>query len=435
MKAIRRLLRRLASWSTWRRDEAILRGEIEEHLRLQTAENVRAGMSITEARRQAVLKFGSVEAVKDIHRDQRGLPLIEALARDTRHALRRLRRTPAFTAAAIVTLAVGIGANTAVFAVVDTILIRPLSYPQADALVGVWHVAPGLPGFGGDIGLSPSMYFTYREENRTFEHFGMWSISGVSVTGTAEPEQPRSLSVTHGVLDALGVHPLIGRWFTQADDAPGSPDTVMLTWGYWQRRFGGDPAIVGRTLTINSRPHTVIGVMPKEFRFERDPELILAARFDRRTMFLGPFQGQGLARLKRGVTIEQANADVARMLGAWLHAWSPNPGLDFRIFENTGENVFRLTADAVGAQYASFRAQYEYSSRTGSDLNEDLLVQIGEQPAMRHYDVANRNRNKFTGQMDVSPNEFLTLSASGLRLAMRRMSVAGPSVSRTCRSG
>ena len=350
MKAIRRLLHRLISWTTWGRDEAILRAEIEEHLRLQTTENVRAGLSPAEARRQAVMKFGSVEAVKDVHRDQRGLPFMEALVRDTRHALRRLRRTPGFTAAAIVTLALGIGANTAVFAVVDTILIRPLSYPQADALVVVWHDAPGLPGSVGNIGCSPSMYFTYRAENRTFEHFGLWSIAGASVTGTAEPEMPTSLTVTHGVLDAFGVQPLMGRWFSQQDDTPGSPETVILTYGYWQRGFGGDASIVGRTMTINGRPHTVIGVMPQEFRFQRDPELILPARFNRGETFLGPFVAQGLARLKPGVTIEQANADVARMLGVWLNAWSPNPGLDRRIFVDSrlAPKLQPLKHDIVG---------------------------------------------------------------------------------------
>jgi len=349
MKTLRRLFQRLTSWATSAQDEEILRAEIEEHIAMQTAENLRAGLSPIEARRQALLKFGDVEAIKEIYRDQKGLPFVETLMCDTRHALRRMRKAPAFTAAVIVTLALGIGANTAIFGVIDSILIRPLAYPHPEALVGVWHTAPGLPGLA-IIGCSPSMYFTYREENRSFEHFGLWSSGGASITGVAEPEMPRALFVTYGVLDAVGVKPLLGRWFSQSDDTPGSAETVMLTYGYWQRRFGGDTSLVGRTLTIDSRPRTVIGVMPREFRFQRDPELILPQRFERNDTFLGPFLGQGIARLKPGVTMEQANADVARMLPLWLNAWPPNPGMNRTVFQDArvGPRLQPLKQDIVG---------------------------------------------------------------------------------------
>ena len=350
MKTLRRLFWRLTSWATSAQDEELLRGEIEQHIAMQTAENLRAGLSPIEARRQALLKFGNVEAIKDTYRDERGLPLIETLFRDTRHAIRRLRRAPAFTAAVVLTLALGVGANTAIFGVIDSVLIKPLPYPDAEALVGVWHTAPGLPGLPGRIGCSASIYFTYREENRTFEHFGLWGVNGASVTGIAEPEMPRALFVTYGVLDAVGVKPLLGRWLSQADDTPGSAETVMLTYGYWQRRFAGDTSIVGRTLTIDSRPHTVIGVMPEAFRFERDPELILPYRFERNTQSLGPFGSQGIARLRPGVTIEQANADVTRMLGVWLNAWPTPPGMDRTPFQNArlAPKIQPLKQDVVG---------------------------------------------------------------------------------------
>ena len=334
MKALRRFFRRLMSWATSARDEEFLRAEIDEHIAMQTAENLRGGLSPIEARRQALLKFGNVEAVKEIYRDERRLPFMETLAGDTRHALRRLRKTPTFTAAAILTLALGIGGTTAIFAVIDSILIKPLPYPRAEDLVSVWHTASGLPGLPGSLGCSPSMYFTYREENRIFQQFGVWSLGGTSITGVAEPEMPRALFVTYGVLDTLGVKPLLGRWFSQADDAPGSPETAMLTYGYWQRRFAGDPSIVGRTLTIDSSPRTVIGVMPEEFRFERDPELILPSRFERSTLSLGPFGYQGIARLKPGFSIERANDDVTRMLGIWSNAWPMPPGMDATPFQN-----------------------------------------------------------------------------------------------------
>ena len=350
MKTVRRLVRRLTSWATSAQDEELLRAEIEEHLAMQTAENLRAGLSPVEARRQARLKFGSVEATKEIYRDQRGLPSIETLWRDTRHALRRLRRAPAFTAAVVLTLALGVGANTAIFGVIDSVLIRPLPYPHPETLVSIWVTAPGLPGVPDNIGSATSMYFTYREENRTFEHFGLWNSRGASVTGIAEPEMPRALFVTYGVLDAVGVTPLMGRRFSQADDTPGSAETVMLTYGYWQRHFGADAAVVGRTLTIDARPHTVIGVMPKEFRFEQDPELLLPQRFDRNQQFLGPFGSLAIARLKPGVTLEQANADVARMFGIWLKAWPPPPGMDRAVFQQARltPKILPLKQDIVG---------------------------------------------------------------------------------------
>ena len=349
MKTLRRLLRRLTSWATSVRDEEFLRAEIEEHITMQTAENLRAGLSPIEARRQALLKFGSMEAIKDTYRDQRGLPFLETLVRDTRHAIRGLRRTPAFTAAVVLTLALGIGANTAVFAVIDGILIQPLPYPQAEALVGVWHTAPGVPG-AGTMGVTPSMYFTYGEENKTFEHFGVWRTGDASVTGTVDPELLRVLLVTHGLLDAVGVQPLLGRWFSRADDTPGSAETVMLTYGYWQRRFGGDRSILGRTLTIESRPRAVIGVMPEDFSFRSDPELILPLRLDRNTLTLGLFNHQSIARLRPGVSLEQANADVARMLAVWLKAWPPSPGMDRSVFQDArfAPRLQSLKQDIVG---------------------------------------------------------------------------------------
>ena len=348
MKALRRFFQRLTSWTTSARDEEILRAEFEEHIALQTAENLRAGLSPIEARRQALLKFGNVEAIKEIYRDQRGLPFMETLLRDTRHALRRLRRTPAFTAAVLLTLALGIGANTAIFGVIDSILIRPLAYPHAEALVGIWHTAPDSPR--GISNCSPSMYFTYREQNRTFQQFGLWNSAGVGVTGVAEPEVLPAIFVTYGVLDALDVKPLLGRWFSPADDTPGSPETVILTYGYWQRQFGGDRSVLGRAMTINSTPRTVIGVMPEAFRFQRDPELILPARFDRSRVNLGTFAYQGIARLKPGVTITQANADLARMLEIWLRAWPPPPGFDSAVFQDRryGPGIQPLKQEIVG---------------------------------------------------------------------------------------
>jgi predicted permease len=271
--------------------------------------------------------------------------------RALQHVVRRLRRAPGFTAIALVTLALGIGANTAIFSVLNGVLIKALPYPRSQELVGVWHVAPGIAGILGNINCSPTMYFTYREESHTFQEFGLWSNDDASVTGMGEPEQVQALDVTYGTLQALGMQPVVGRWFSQADATPGTPETVMLMYGYWQRRFGGDRSAVGRTLTVDARPHTVIGVMPRDFRFlNAKADMILPARFERNKMVLGNFSYQGIARLKAGVTPRQANADVARMLGIWLKAWPPPPGFSRTLFENArfGPKVQPLKQEVVG---------------------------------------------------------------------------------------
>jgi predicted permease len=282
------------------------------------------------------------------------ISILQTLSRDVRYAMRGLRRQPMFTAAALLTLAIGIGANTAIFSVIDGVLLKPLAFPRADQLVSISHKAPGLPGLD-QIGCSPSMYFTYREQNRTFENLGLILQYGATVTGVGEPERVQTLLVTHGALDALGIPPLRGHWFSQAEDTPGSADTVILSYGYWQRRFGGDEGLLGRTITLDSQPHVVVGIMPPEFRFplaryqSSDVEMILPMRPDRNSAGLAGFGPFGIARLKPGVTVQQANADVGRMLGIWLNQW-PAPPAQRRLFDNArfAPDVHPLKQEVVG---------------------------------------------------------------------------------------
>jgi putative ABC transport system permease protein len=246
------------------------------------------------------------------------------LGRDVRHALRRLAARPAFTVTAVLTLAVGIGATTAIFSVVNAVLIKPLAYPNADELVSLQHTTRRL---GADeLLVSPTMYFTYRDEATTFQQIGLWEAFGQSITGIGEPEQARALFVTHGTLQALGVQPMLGRWFSEGDDTPGAdgPLPVILSHAYWQRRFGGDEAAVGRTLSVGGRSSQVVAVMPEGFRFLNvlpQVEIILPMRLDRTRLFLGNFTLRGVARLKPGVTPAEANAEIERILPIWLAAW------------------------------------------------------------------------------------------------------------------
>ena len=326
MRAVRRFFARLISPVTRRRDERRLHEEVAAHLAQQTAANIRAGMSPGEARRQAVLKFGAIEAIKEEYREKQSLPFIESLIQDTRYASRALRKSPGFTAVTVVTLALGIGATTAIFAVVNGILIQPLPYPQADRLVGVWHSAR-IQGVNNKVNLSAPMYVTYLGHNQTFQEFGVWRSGTVSVTGRAEPEQVQTIWVTYGTLPAFAVQPALGRWFSQADDTPETPETAILTYGYWQRQFGSAIDVLGRTIIVDSRPREVIAVMPESFRFlDLDPELILPQRFDRRRLPpFGNLSYNGIARLRPNVSLSRANADVARMMGIWTDEYVPNP--------------------------------------------------------------------------------------------------------------
>src|SRR5580693_9118381 len=244
--------------------------EIRAHLEEKIEQLVEGGMSRKEAEAAARREFGNVTLVEE---DARGVwrwLSIENLFADVRYSLRMLRRNPIFTAVGLLTIAIGIGANAAVFSVVNSVLLKPLNYPKAEELVSLQQTAPGAAGladFENGLLLSPSMYFTYAEQNRTFQSLGVWDTGTANVTGTAEPEQVRTVVVSDGVLQTLGSPPLVGRWLTQADQVPHGRETVMLSYGYWQRRFGGDRRVMGRNLLVDARPREIVGVMPQEFRF------------------------------------------------------------------------------------------------------------------------------------------------------------------------
>ena len=263
--------------------------------------------------------------------------------------LRSLARNPLFTGVAVLTLATGIGANTAIFSVIEGVLLKPLPYPRSHELVALDHAAPGVNI--QRAGAAPFLYFTYREEGRAFQDVGLWSTGTVSVTGLAEPEEVRTLFVTDGILSMLGVQPKLGRLFSRTDDAPGSPETVVLTSGYWRSKFGADSSAIGRTLMLDSRPREIIGVLPDTFRFlDRNVSLVVPYQFDRSKVFLGQFSYSAIARLKPGTTIDKASADAARLIPISLARFPPFPGGNVKMFEEARltPHVRSLKDDLVG---------------------------------------------------------------------------------------
>ena len=267
-----------------------------------------------------------------------------------RQVLRRLGRAPMFTAITLITLAAGIGANVVIFSVLEGVLLKPLPYPDPDRLIGVWHTAPGINI--KDLNMAPSVYFIDREQSTTFQDIGAYDGDSFSVTGTGEPQQVHGLKVTDGTLPLLGVVPALGRLFTRQDDSPEAPDTVLISYGYWREKFGGDPAVIGRSITADGKPREIIGVLPQGFQFLDDQDIAIIAPFkwDRSKTKLGDFSYRALARLKPGVTMAQASADVARMLPIVSRSFPPPEGFSTQLFENAhiGPNLRSLKQEVIG---------------------------------------------------------------------------------------
>jgi predicted permease len=276
---------------------------------------------------------------------------MHSLLAQLKQVLRRLARTPMFTAVALITVAAGVGANTVVFSVLEGILLKPLPYTRSDQLVVVTHRAEGINS-GGDFPGAPSNYFIYREQNKTFEDIAMMTNDSVSITGSGEPEQVRVQRMTDGMIGVLGVAPALGRGFSRQDDQANAPLTAILMYGYWQRKFGGNRAIVGQAIQLDGKPTQIIGVMPKDFHImdQDDPGMLLLFQFDRGKIFLGNFSYFTIARLKKGATIEQAATDLARLMPTVLSSFPAPPGFSLQLFESAHitANIAPLKSRVVG---------------------------------------------------------------------------------------
>lgn len=327
---------------------------MEEHIAEKTEELMEEGMTRQQAETAARREFGNVTLLEERSREVWQWRGVEAVLADLKLVFRRLRKAPGFTITVMLTLAIGIGANTAIFSVINRVLLRPLSYPDSDRLVALWLNAPGAGGlasFSSGLQLSPSMYFTFLRHNRSFQSLGIWTTGRANVTGVARPEQVSTALVSGGLLETLDVPAIAGRWFSAADQDPRGSGTVMLSYGYWQRRFGGDASVIGRALQVDSQPRTIVGVMPRNFRIaDYDFDLLIPLALDPVHEKLAPFGYDGMARLQPGVSIAQADADIARLIPVWMDSWSNGPGTNphyYRIWRIT-PNFHSLKQQVIG---------------------------------------------------------------------------------------
>ncbi len=305
---------------------------IQEHIDERVDELMEEGMSRDEAEQTARRSFGNVTLLRERSREVWQWQRVESLFTDLKHVFRRLGRSPGFAITVVLTLAIGIGANTAVFSVLNSVLLRPLPYPEPEQLVTLRLHAPGAPGlaeFRDELRLSASMYLTFSAHNKSFQSMGVWFPGTASITGIAQPEQVKTALISDGVLQTFNVPAVAGQWLTAADQDPRGAQRVMLSYGYWQRRFGGDPSVVGRTIHVDSQPREIAGVMPRGFKvLSYDFDLLVPLAFDPVKQPLAGFAFSGIARLRPDVTISQADADVARLLNVWMDSWTNGPGND-----------------------------------------------------------------------------------------------------------
>lgn len=285
------------------------------HLDMETERLVREeGLGTGEARRQARIGFGRAETHREQIREARGFPRAESAWRDLRLGLRRLVREPSFAIPTVLTLAIGIGATAAIVALVNSVLLQPLPYRDANRLVTIGHAAPG---FGVDAGgISDGLFVHYRERNRVFEEIGIYHENEQNLTDGEAPERVRLAMASPGVFRALGVRPHLGRAFTDSDIEPDAPTVVMISHGLWVRRYGGDSRIVEGTIETNGSPTRVVGVLPPGFDFPRpETDVWYASGAEASGAGVRNLYRSGIGRVRAGVTAAEAEADLQGLIG------------------------------------------------------------------------------------------------------------------------
>ena len=322
MRFLRRFFIRLSNFTTGRRADQRLREEMAEHVALQTEENLRAGMPPVEARRQAALKLGAAQAIREQHHAEHGLPLAENFLLDIRYAFRMLHRSPGFALIVIATMALGVGATTAIYSVIDATLLHPLPYPHPSELV---RIEDDLPGVGAkDINVSVPEWKDL-ENSGIFQYVALDGTGSSNLTGSAQPTRIAAKVVTPNYFAMLGVGAQLGRTFDPGDKTPGFNLEVVISDGLWKRAFGADPHILGKTVRQDNDVYHVVGVMPPGFRDqgktseERNTEAWSAAGFAA-VPFDPPLRnsrfGTAFARLKPGLSVASAQARIDALVAS-----------------------------------------------------------------------------------------------------------------------
>lgn len=307
MKTLRAWLMRLAGlFSQGQRDREFA-AEMESNLAMHIEDNVRAGMSPEKARREALLKFGGVDSARDSFREQSGLPFLETLMQDVRYGARTLRKSPSFTFVAVLTLALGIGANTAIFSVINAVLLKPLPFKEPDKLVQLWETesAPGnFPLTGPD-------YLDWQQQNKTLESSALYTWPrSFNASGAGEAQPVTGIGTQANFFSVLGVTPAMGRTFAPGEDVEGKNNVVVISSSFWKKFFAARPDVVGKTIDLNSQPYTVVGVMPDWFNFPRT-EIWTPLNMDQKALGQrGSHSYRAVARVKDSVSIEAARADL-----------------------------------------------------------------------------------------------------------------------------
>ena len=308
---MRELLARVASLFSHRRLDARLDDEVEFHIEMLAQEHMRRGLTPRDARAAALRTFGGVTQMKEAYREQRGLPFIEMFVQDTRYGLRALMRTKAFTAAALLTLALGIGANSAIFSVVNAVLLRPLDYPHPERIVQMHRRSGGL--WAGQTG---RRYMFFRDSAKSFDGLAAWRGTAFNLAARDTAEYVTALAVSKEYFTVFGGLPLYGRVFSGEEDLETGPDAVILGYGIWRRMFGSDPSVVGTSISLGDRSYTIVGVMPEGFDSMRTTEVYVPLKPGTK----GPGGGSNYTvagRLREGISREQANAESDSIFEAY----------------------------------------------------------------------------------------------------------------------
>jgi predicted permease len=354
MKTLNRFLIRLRNLVTGRRGDQRLREELEDYVAREAEANIQAGMSEEEARRQARMKLGAAEAIREQYHAEEGLPLLECLAQDTRFSLRQMRRSLGFTLVVVLTMALGIAATTTMFTVVYSTLLRSLPYPQSERIVAIHDTRIAGRSAGGLM--TGPRFYDIEARNRSFSSLAFFYFDeSTLIAGKKLPIYVKAAGANAGFWDVFDTAPMLGRVFNAKDDVPHAPQTIVLSYPGWQRLFGGDPNVIGEQVTLDQQTATIVGVMPRDFSAPVD--LWHAAQFVPNNW--GNYRGDGLrgiivlGRLRQGVTPAHAQADLDRI------------------------------GEQLGTEYPSSDGAWRFTSET---LREDLYGHV--QPALVALQIA-----------------------------------------------